>query len=114
MKPKFAALVLTAGLTGLLGATAAEAADFKKFPGKSYDAVRGELIDDYWMPASPGCDEGSKDDLCIVYPELEVCAGTGTAPCIFWWKSEDGKITLKINTDGDSAREITGVQVIRK
>lgn len=113
MKSKSASLVLATSLAVLLAATTAQSADYKKFAGKSYDAVRGELIDDYWMPASPGCDATSKD-LCIVYPELEICAGTGTAPCIFWWKSEDGKITLKINTDGESQREITGVQVIRE
>jgi hypothetical protein len=86
---------------------------FSRLKDRRYDVVRGELIDESWRPASPRCDRFNARE-CEVYPELEACAGTGSASCLFWWKNEARGLLLKIVTVGEFQRTISRVQITKK
>jgi len=87
------------------------AEDYARLKERPYDVVRGELIDESWKPASPGC-MSTLTYYCDVYPELEDCAATGVAPCIFWWEDESGALKLKIYTVGEIKRMISGIETV--
>lgn len=76
--------------------------------GASYAKVRGAMLKAGWKPyRSPDADECmTGDKRCEGRPEMENCAGTGTAACRFLWKRR-GK-TVVIFTVGEEIAVYNG------
>lgn len=70
--------------------------------GASYASVRQALIKEGWKPA-PQSEEvfGFATEVRKKYKEVQDCAGTGIAPCIFIFKNASGKI-LEVGTVGEN------------
>jgi hypothetical protein len=66
--------------------------------GTPYLMTRSAILSDGWTPAASK-EDCKVSDLCDLFPEAEVCAGTGVAPCVMIWK-RDGK-TLTVYTVGE-------------
>jgi hypothetical protein len=88
----------------------AVAAELPKIsPGLSYRAARIYLMQAGSRPVAvldrgpDGC--GPSQDVCVAYPEMIVCAGTGLRPCSFKWKSKSGRL-FAVDTDGENLRQI--------
>jgi hypothetical protein len=71
--------------------------------GVSYAVLRRKLIRSRWQPAiTANADRcGTGDARCEGRPEMQSCAGTGEANCLFLWR-KDGTL-LAISTIGDPA-----------
>ncbi len=71
--------------------------------GEIYAKVRLKLLKAGWKPFhSPDAGECLDGDArCAGRPEMENCAGTGLAPCVFLWKRKDK--TIVIFTIGEEA-----------
>lgn len=71
--------------------------------GENYAKVRSKLLKAGWKPFhSPDAAECLDGDArCAGRPEMENCAGTGLAPCLFLWKRK-GR-TAVIYTIGEEA-----------
>lgn len=80
--------------------------------GMTYGEARERLIEDGWLPA--GACEGDAFLCNPAYPELDSCAGTGTAPCRFQWKAGEGVATgdgvtsIAVITEGERGKVVTG------
>jgi len=111
--------ILTAGLVmATLSAAPVQAAESLKLQsgevktGETYGEVRERLIENGWLPA--GTCEGDAFMCNPAYPELESCAGTGTAPCRFGWKAGEGSgaaagpSQIAVITEGEQGRIVTG------
>lgn len=70
--------------------------------GASYASVRQALIKEGWKPI-PQTEEafGHTEEVRKKYKEVQMCAGTGIAPCIFIFKNANGK-TLEVGTVGEN------------
>jgi hypothetical protein len=70
-------------------------------PGRPYSRFRNRLRQNGWKPASTPdadrCDQG--DTRCTRRPEMQSCAGTGEANCLFRWRK--GGIIIEVSTVGD-------------
>jgi hypothetical protein len=70
--------------------------------GESYKSVRVKMIKAGWKPHhakdADKCLKG--DDRCRNRPEMQACAGTGTANCRFLWKRKE--VTVVIFTSGEN------------
>lgn len=84
--------------------------------GKSYGEVRETLIDSGWLATGP-CDDDGAGTCNPAYPEMQACAGTGTAPCKFRWTRGEyvktpaaGKAIIVI-TEGEQGKTVTSVSV---
>ena len=83
------------------------------FPRKTdYDEARASLIALGWKPvpqSSKRCDRdgcfircaGGFENRCKVYPEAEICRGTGLAACEFLWRR--GETLIEVRTIGETA-----------
>lgn len=107
------ALVLMALMAGT--ASAAEGLSLQSGEiktGMTYGEARERLIEDGWLPA--GACEGDAFVCNPAYPELDACAGTGTAPCRFEWKAgegvatKDGLTAFAVITEGERGKTVTG------
>ncbi len=68
---------------------------------ESYAMVRVKMIKAGWKPYhSPDAQDCGGDARCEGRPEMEACAGTGMANCVFLWKRK-GK-TVEILTTGEN------------
>lgn len=80
--------------------------------GMTYGEARELLVEDGWLPA--GTCEGDAFLCNPAYPELDSCAGTGTAPCRFQWKAgegvatKDGLTVIAVITEGERGKIVTG------
>lgn len=94
----FSAFAVFAQTTGL--------PKFKK--REFYTSVRTKMIKAGWKPfRSPDAEEClAGDKRCENRPEMESCASTGNAPCIFLWKRK-GK-TVVIMTVGEEDAVYSG------
>src|ERR1041385_5135915 len=63
-----------------------------------YATARERLLSTGWQPAaSPDADKCMEDDArCQGRPEMEACAGTGKANCLFLWRK--GDVTVAVST----------------
>lgn len=61
--------------------------------GTPYLITRGAIIGDGWSPSADKS-ECVANDLCDLFPEAEVCAGTGVAPCVMVWRRGDQTLTV--------------------
>lgn len=70
--------------------------------GSSYASVRQALIKEGWKPV-PQNEEafGLTTEVRKKYKEVQGCAGSGIAPCIFIFKNASGKI-LEVGTVGEN------------
>ena len=78
---------------------------FKEEPdimGLDYSEARKIILDEGWKPVSARAIENYKyvDFLSSKYPEVYDCAGTGLAPCIFFFDNPDDNYYLKVVTAG--------------
>jgi hypothetical protein len=87
-------------------------------PGQRYSTYRQELLKQGFVPVPQAhpepnyfcgtefLDEG-EPDLCVAYPEVEDCAGTGMRPCTFVFRrSQDGR-RLDVSTVGEFFSQIS-------
>jgi len=96
----------------LVVATAAIAAKVDSLPafpkGTSYASARSRLIALDWKPAkTPAAQPCGGDSRCIGQPELEACAGTGAANCIFTWRR--GGTLIAVTTAGERDPVVSGI-----
>ena len=64
--------------------------------GESYKGVRAKMIKAGWKPYhSPNADKCAEgDNRCEGKPEMEACAGTGLANCVFLWKRQSRTVAI--------------------
>ncbi|MGL4285341.1 MAG: hypothetical protein ACRCVA_03295 [Phreatobacter sp.] len=93
-------------LASLLALTAAATAA-ERLPtlarGTPYASVRDTLLAIGWRPVTmPGADRCSRyDSRCKDRPEMESCAGTGMANCLFTWQRNN--TVIAVSTIGEEA-----------
>ncbi len=106
----FALVALMAGPASAADGLSLQSGEIKT--GMTYGEARERLIEDGWVPA--GTCEGDAFVCNPAYPELDSCAGTGTAPCRFAWKAgegvatKDGLTTIAVITEGERGKTVTG------
>lgn len=106
------ALTLLTLLPQLSGALATPDCLKTDIAGDEYPAAREKIIEDGWQPNyfNPAFEGAPYTDWVITrnYAEVEACAGTGTAPCRFVFKSE-AKATnyLLVFTQGEAIGIVT-------
>ncbi|TGD92488.1 hypothetical protein [Methylobacterium nonmethylotrophicum] len=98
--------------SALVVATASIAATVDSLPaflkGTSYASARSRLIALDWKPAkTPDAQPCGGDSRCIGRPELEACAGTGAANCIFTWRR--GGTLIAVSTAGERDPVVSGI-----
>lgn len=94
------ALALASLLALTTAATAAER--LPTFPpGTPYASVRNTLLALGWRPITlPDADRcGRTDERCQGRPEMQSCAGTGMANCLFTWKRNN--TVIGVSTVGE-------------
>jgi hypothetical protein len=70
--------------------------------GASYSSVRKALIKEGWKPIPQNTEVfGYAEEVRKKYKEVQMCAGTGIAPCIFIFKNKNGKL-LEVLTVGEN------------
>lgn len=102
----------------LLMATAipAHAFDPQDYLSKNYSELREWLAFEGWLPAPHNSDDdcfydnGVMTDICTVYPEMRLCAGTGLAPCVFEWAR--GNERLVVGTVGELPKIVTSMEIL--
>lgn len=68
--------------------------------GSDYGKARNALIAMGWAPATmPDAQSCDGDPRCKDRPEMEACAGTGLANCLFTWRK--GAILIEVSTIGE-------------
>ena len=76
--------------------------------GELYSALRGRLVNSGWQPASnvdaDQCIRG--DGRCEGRPEMQSCAGTGEANCLFLWQKASTFIAVSTIYDPPVAEEV--------
>lgn len=112
---KFINMTLIIGLIGFNSYANADECKPKKhakvpnISEKSYHQARKMLIANQWMPNRTLSANSTESDLGFGngwyfwskgYKEVEACAGTGTAPCVFNFKDKYGN-GLKVYTQGE-------------
>ncbi len=74
--------------------------------GTPYKKVRTALIKEGWTPVRQNVepyDMMGAEHRKKGWIEVEVCAGTGRAPCVFVWQNQQGK-RLEVVTTGEDPR----------
>lgn len=75
---------------------------------QSYKTARVELMAEGWDPVASVNDQMTcsfRGDVCAEFPEVQECAPTGEAPCIFEFERDGDK--LVVNTVGEAAEDLT-------
>lgn len=75
-------------------------------PGTPYSQVRAALQKEGWTPVRQPADPNDVMGTELRkrgWHEVQVCAGTGRAPCVFVWKNRQGK-ELEVVTTGEEPR----------
>lgn len=71
--------------------------------GSDYEKARATLIAKGWTPATmPDAQSCDGDPRCNGRPEMEACAGTGLANCLFTWRK--GTMLIEVSTIGEDPR----------
>ena len=71
--------------------------------GMSYEQARQLLLKSGWQTKATRWQEKYCEEYLgkrCKYPEVEICSGIGTGPCIFNWLNANGK-TLRVYTNSD-------------
>jgi hypothetical protein len=105
---KFIGLMLLGGMLATWAQEGGAQAPAQRIEGMPYEIARSRLMSEGWRPeVRPGsfremgrCGPGNRE-ICRVYPEAESCAGTGWAPCTFYWRSPNGQ-PFALETSGES------------
>lgn len=88
---------ILAVVTVVLTMQAAQAASLPIKAGMSYGDARAALLAAGWE-GIPGPEDSTRcswrPGICENWPEVESCAGTGIAPCIFNFKRNDTVLTV--------------------
>jgi hypothetical protein len=100
-------LVLAVAFTAV--AFAAEAPKIFVKKDVSYGELREAIIDAGYEPAG-SCDPQQFTACKAAYPELDDCAGTGTAPCRFVWKYPGADERLVVITQGEKNKIVVSVE----
>src|SRR6266436_3071356 len=105
---------LLCGCAVILAATTALAGEADRIRrGTPYADARKALLADGFVPARIGaCSGPGREDICISFPEAQMCAGTGFAECVFVFRRPDGA-TLRIVTRGEELKDLSVYRVIR-
>jgi hypothetical protein len=76
--------------------------------GEPYSALRGRLVNSGWRPASDAdADQCTKGDgRCEGRPEMQSCAGTGEANCLFLWQKASTLIAVSTIYDPPVAEAV--------
>src|SRR5262249_33154762 len=81
----------------------------------TYKAMRADLIERGFTPVTQKHEEpnemcGTQDgepDLCVLYPEVVDCAGSGVRPCNFLFERKADRKRLTVTTHGELASKLT-------
>jgi hypothetical protein len=105
---------LLCGCALILAATTASAGEADRIRrGTPYADARKALLADGFVPARIGaCSGPGRKDICISFPEAQMCAGTGFAECVFVFRRPDGG-TLRIVTRGEELKDLSVYRIMR-
>jgi hypothetical protein len=105
---------LLCGCAVILAATTALAGEADRIRrGTPYADARKALLADGFVPARIGaCSGPGREDICISFPEAQMCAGTGFAECVFLFRRPDGG-TLRIVTRGEELKDLSVYRIVR-
>ena len=74
--------------------------------GTPYKNVRTALLKEGWKPVRQNADPNDfmgAEHRAKGWNEVEICAGTGYAPCVFVWQNQQGK-RLEVVTRGEDPK----------
>jgi len=105
---------LMCGCAVILATTMALAGEANRIRrGAPYADARKALLADGFLPARIGaCSAPAREEICITFPEAQMCAGTGFAECEFAFRRPDGA-TVRIVTRGEMLKDLTVYRVKR-
>src|SRR5437016_4125131 len=97
---------LMCGCAIVLAATTASAGEADRIRRDTpYADARKALLADGFLPARIGaCSAPAREEICITFPEAQMCAGTGFAECEFAFRRPDGA-TVRIVTRGEMLKD---------